>query len=294
MALSNSGKAMLTLIRNSLNIGDTFKTRDLGIGSAASLRTLLTDGYIMDLGGSPKTYKVLNTQEQITIKTDFAFYSISEWQLQTKMSYQELCDYLIRKYGQPNGNYFLTSTCKTPNDRIKRSNENLEIHHIKENIAIDLSKTDRATLHSWEYQTAKYLLYANPYEHLLLHMLIAYEYEPQEGIDNGVGIGGVLNWIAPKLLLSNNNFLHLNIEHIIQEYEQVLKNRPIYQLIQNNRKLYFLGKCLSEISEDDNTYPYPNDDISNSENFIETIHKRRDRLALAEAFRTGAVSIPKK
>ena len=290
MALSNTGKQTLALIRQSLNVGDTFKARDLKL-NAASLITLLNDGYIQDLGGKPKTYKVIETKERITIKTNFAPYSFEEWQLQITMLYQELCNYLRQKYGIPDGSYFLTDTCKTQNKRITRGTENLAIHHIKEDTAIDLSKTEQAIAHPWEYQQPQNLVYANPYEHLILHMLIAYEYQPIEGVDNAVGIGGVLNWLAPKLLVAHNNFLSLDIDYIIEQFELTLQTRPIYQNIENTRKFHKIGKMLSELSENEKDYPYPQDDISNSDSFIETIHKRTKYVLNIEAVQAGTFKL---
>ena len=45
-------------------------------------------------------------------------------------NYNEYCDFLLNKYGRVEGNYFYENF--VPNPTIKRRDENLFIHHIKE------------------------------------------------------------------------------------------------------------------------------------------------------------------
>ena len=126
-----------------------------------------------------------------------------------KLNYLELCKHLQDKYGVPSGNYFLTKSCKSKNNKITRGNDGLFLHHIKENEEIDLSKTDRATACPFEYQESKNLCYCNYLEHLILHMKIVEEYLDVElnklaesSKDNPIkylGVGGLNNHIIPEI-----------------------------------------------------------------------------------------------
>lgn len=122
-----------------------------------------------------------------------------------KLNYLDLCKHLQDKYGVPSGNYFLTKSCKTKNNKITRGNDGLFIHHIKENEEADLSKTDRATACPFEYQESQNLCYCNYLEHLILHMKIVQEYLDVAYVyENGclekfVGVGGLNNHIIPEI-----------------------------------------------------------------------------------------------
>ena len=281
MALTDKGKEVLAQLGKLYTIGDSFKTKDAQV-NAASLKSLITDGYIEDLGGKPKTYKIISLTEKITIKTDYKPYSLEEWNLQRTMSYSELCSYLRDKYGYPDGNYFLKDNCKSPNGRIKRGGENLEIHHIREDKCINLNRTEMALLCPWEYQMSDALVYANPYEHLLLHMMIAYEYERNEDTMGCVGIGGVINFIAPKLLIEGN-FLNLDIMNIIEKYENILKDRPIYSGIIMGRVAYAYNEKLQELDEDAEV-DLPLDFVISTDSFKEGVQEAKKLLIARSAF----------
>ncbi len=104
---------------------------------------------------------------------------------QLKMSYIDLVAHLIAKYGPANGNYFLTETCKSKNNKITRGNEGLFCHHIDENKAIKLSKPEFAVKHPFAYQKAERLVYCDILEHLILHIKIM-----EEPKGKSVGSGG--------------------------------------------------------------------------------------------------------
>lgn len=93
-----------------------------------------------------------------------------------KMTYSELCDYYLIKYGKAQYDYFLTSECKSVQKKNSRTKEGLEIHHIDENKNPLLSTTIHAKDAPFEYQKADRLVYVNVLEHLLLHIKI---YEEQ-------------------------------------------------------------------------------------------------------------------
>ena len=107
------------------------------------------------------------------------------------LSYEELVDKLKEKYGTPQGDYFLNETCKSVNNKIKRSNEGLYIHHIDEDKKINLSKPELASNAPFSYQKADRLVYCNILEHLILHIKIV---EKDLGAINNelVGAGGIV------------------------------------------------------------------------------------------------------
>ena len=119
-----------------------------------------------------------------------------------KLKYEELCCYLKNKYGAVNGPYFMNEGCKTKNEKIKRTNEGLFIHHIYESKAIMLSHTEYATHFPFEWQEGKNLVYCNYFEHLLLHVAIVKEYLKTEAKKTrmAVGIGGLINYIIPEII----------------------------------------------------------------------------------------------
>lgn len=104
------------------------------------------------------------------------------------MSYDDYVVYLLRKYGPAQYDYFCNESCKSKNSKNSRSSEGLFCHHIAENKEILLSTPEVARMHTFEYQKAHNLVYANYLEHLLLHIKIV-----EEDITNeGLGLGGVI------------------------------------------------------------------------------------------------------
>lgn len=105
------------------------------------------------------------------------------------MSYLEYVQYLLGKYGDVKGDYFINEN-GTPNPKIKRTKEGLEIHHIDEfeHPLLCNSRVFRLTGNDMYYQQANRLVYADSLEHLLLHIKI---YQEGYGTFGAVGIGGV-------------------------------------------------------------------------------------------------------
>ena len=89
---------------------------------------------------------------------------------QLKMTYDELVDYLLKKYGPAQYDYFCNESCKSKNSKVSRTNEGLYCHHIDENKAILLSNDKFAVNNPFEYQKANRLVYCNVLEHLILHI----------------------------------------------------------------------------------------------------------------------------
>lgn len=118
------------------------------------------------------------------------------------LNYLDLCNFLQSKYGVPSGNYFLTESCKSKNQKITRGNDGLFIHHIKENEYIQLCDPRIAVHQPFEYQKAQNLCYCNYLEHLILHFKIVQEYLIEENIlkcQCFPGIGGIINFIVPEI-----------------------------------------------------------------------------------------------
>lgn len=104
------------------------------------------------------------------------------------MSYAQLVQHLLDKYGPAKHDYFNTPECKSKSTKLSRTKEGLFCHHIAENKEILLSTPEVARMHPFEYQQKHNLVYANYIEHLLLHIKIVQEDEESRG----VGLGGVI------------------------------------------------------------------------------------------------------
>ena len=101
--------------------------------------------------------------------------------------YVTYCNYLLNKYGRVQGDYFTSSFSQ--NLAIKRRDEELFLHHIKEDTVANLSDVEVAKSNSFDYQKAENLVYANLLEHILLHIIIGEQ-------NKGLGFGGAEIMIA--------------------------------------------------------------------------------------------------
>lgn len=108
-------------------------------------------------------------------------------------TYEEFVNVLLKKYGKVKGDYFVNKQCKSKNQKIIKTNEGLNIHHIDEDKVILLGEPKIAAIMPFEYQKADRLVYANLLEHLLLHIKISQEAENNDIETIGkVGTGGVI------------------------------------------------------------------------------------------------------
>lgn len=140
------------------------------------------------------------------------------------MTYNELVDYLLKKYGPAKYNYFCTESCKSKNPKVSRTKEGVYCHHIDEDKAIMLSNDKFAKNNKFEYQKAERLVYCNVLEHLILHIKIAEE--PKNSNANKMelqGIGGAVNFICPQINDYYNGY-KFKQSHLIK----------LYSLIENN------------------------------------------------------------
>lgn len=173
---------------------------------------------------------------------------------QLKMTYDELVDYLLKKYGPAQYDYFCNESCKSKNSKVSRTNEGLYCHHIDENKAILLSNDKFAVNNPFEYQKANRLVYCNVLEHLILHIKIVEEPKNENVNQMEIqGIGGAVCFICPQIndyfngyefkqqylinifSLIENNFN--DYIYILEYFLDVVEKNPIYKLIVTKERL---------------------------------------------------------
>lgn len=144
------------------------------------------------------------------------------------MNYQQLVELMKQKYGPVPYDYFCTPSCKSVNLKNSRTYDGLEIHHIDEDKHPLLSSTRFATKSnaSWELQKAERLVYANLFEHLILHIKIC----ELNNKDFMPGIRYIANRINTYYESEELHSWHINMFEIIKnsfdDYIMILK----YQL----------------------------------------------------------------
>ena len=173
---------------------------------------------------------------------------------QLKMTYDELVDYLLKKYGPAQYDYFCNESCKFKNSKVSRTNEGLYCHHIDENKAILLSNDKFAVNNPFEYQKANRLVYCNVLEHLILHIKIVEEPKNENANQMEIqGIGGAVCFICPQIndyfngyefkqqylinifsLIENNFNDYIDI---LEYFLDVVEKNPIYKSIVTKERL---------------------------------------------------------
>ena len=123
--------------------------------------------------------------------------NLQEYEKVKEFTYLEYCDYLQKKYGKAKCDYMTRSWNK--NNQVTRTKEGLLAHHKFEDHAIMLSTKEYAMRNPFEWQLAENIVYCNYLEHLLLHILICEYPSPESNEFEAVGIGGVINFLAPEL-----------------------------------------------------------------------------------------------
>lgn len=115
-----------------------------------------------------------------------------EIEKQLNMSYNELVNYLLSKYGKAQYDYFRNERCSSVNQRVSRSSEGLFCHHIDEDKAIQLSSIKFARKNPFDYQKANRLVYCNILEHLIMHIKITLEPRHPDANERELpGLGGI-------------------------------------------------------------------------------------------------------
>ncbi|WP_311564592.1 Eco57I restriction-modification methylase domain-containing protein [Peptoniphilus duerdenii] len=123
----------------------------------------------------------------------------SVYEKMLNLSYDENVKYLLKKYGAAKHNYFKDINCAEKNKLVTRTSEGLYCHHIDEDKAILLSNNKFAAANPFDYQKANRLVYCNLLEHLLLHVKIAENPNPDANENELPGIGGAINFICKDL-----------------------------------------------------------------------------------------------
>ena len=171
----------------------------------------------------------------------------SYYESMLKMSYQDIVSALLKKYGSAKHNYFKDTACKAKNPLVTRTNEGLFCHHIDEDKAIMLCNDKFAVNNPFEYQKADRLVYCNLLEHLLLHVKIAENPNPDANENELPGIGGAINFICKDLndIYSGKEFsdewrkniadkVNDNFDDyiiILRYLWNIVEKNPIYKLI---------------------------------------------------------------
>ena len=120
--------------------------------------------------------KLIPKEESISYCIDICMESKELWE-QFDLDYCDQLLHLKKKYGLPQGNYFLKESCKSVNNKISKAKEGLYIHHDKEWNPDDfechsLSTPELALEKPFDYQLSANLTYCNLLEHFLLHVKI--------------------------------------------------------------------------------------------------------------------------
>ena len=177
-----------------------------------------------------------------------------EIQNQLKMTYSELVDYLLKKYGPAECDYFRTEACKSKNPKVSRTSEGLYCHHIDEDKAIMLCNDKFAVNNPFEYQKAERLVYCNALEHLILHIKIVEEPRNENANEMELqGIGGAINFLCPQINDYYNGYqfkqaylikIYSLIENNFDDYIDILKyfldvieKHPLYKLVISKKRL---------------------------------------------------------
>lgn len=226
--------------------------------------------------------------------------NIKEYNEIKNLNYEEYCNYLDKKHGQPVAKYGSVKNNKT-------ESEGLVIHHKREDRAVMLSNANHAKFFPKEYQNKENLVYCDLLEHLHLHILIAEfsrgrdiippkPYTEAFGADRlDVGVGGVVNHIAPML---NNFYKHPEdktnrkmYENISQDQEtfNILMNRfynisPLYKMLYNTDR----EKAFLELPVKDLKIVWKNGNIAHKK-----IKKYLDTLATDEERKEKQIVIEK-
>ena len=182
----------------------------------------------------------------------------SEVKKELNMTYKELVEHLLKKYGPSEYDYFSNESCKSRNPKISRTSEGLYCHHIDEDKAILLSKDKFAKISPWEYQKADRLVYCNVLEHLILHIKIVEEPQNLNANEDEIqGLGGVIT-ICPEIndffngysfqkhyLIDIFKVVKTNFEvyiEILKYFFNIIDKRPLY-------KKYITRESISRASD---------------------------------------------
>jgi len=178
-----------------------------------------------------------------TIDRRTKYMNMEEYEKIKDCNYFEYCNYLHKKYGIPQGSYFLTPSCKSKNKKISRGNEGLYLHHITE-YKEALLCVKGASLMPFEWQEGKNLVYCNLLEHLLLHTMIAEETFISNRLKTG--FDGATFFIIPELNDVYSGFKS-KIEWLITAHNLIKNEEKVYlQIIKRFQICHFFRSIYNE------------------------------------------------
>lgn len=162
-----------------------------------------------------------------------------EFERVKNMTYWEYCDYLQSKYGIGACDYFNENW--SPKTKCKRTKEGLFAHHKAEMYVPQLSDKKQAQNYPFEWQTAKWIVYCDYLEHLLLHIMICKAPEPLKK-NKYVGVVGITCYLAPTLFqLYSGDVPTTGWQAIC--YDRVKNDKDVYmELLKIFFELYCSGK----------------------------------------------------
>ena len=99
--------------------------------------------------------------------------TLEELTAEMQMSYYDLQQYLLQKYGPAQYDFFHNEQCKSKNKRVRRTSEGLFCHHMDEDKGSCLCDPSQAAYQPFAWQKKERLVYCNILEHLVLHIKIA-------------------------------------------------------------------------------------------------------------------------
>ena len=113
-----------------------------------------------------------------------------------QMTYDDLQQYLIQKYGAAQYDYFATPECRSKNKKVTRTGEGLYCHHMDEDKGGSLGNPSQARMQPYAWQRKERLVYCNILEHLILHIKIAVlrqksAMEKPDDVNNFFTTGGI-------------------------------------------------------------------------------------------------------
>ena len=165
------------------------------------------------------------------------------------MTYSQIVEKLLSKYGKVPYDYSVSEDCKTKNRKNSRTSEGLFCHHIDEDKAILLANDKYAIKNPFDYQKADRLVYCNFLEHLLLHIKIVEEPRNANANKNELpGIGGAVNFLVKQIndfyngTIYTQEYLAIATKVIENDYNSyivmlqhlwnIIKSKPEYSFIQ--------------------------------------------------------------
>ena len=169
------------------------------------------------------------------------------------LSYAELVELLLKKYGRAMHSYFTDESCTRKNRKVSRTNEGLYCHHIDENQYSWLSNENYAKNYPFQHQLASRLVYCNYLEHVLLHILI-FEESTQDTEKHNIllGVNGLCAFMIKQLNDLYNGY-EFKLEWMKKTTSVIANDYDIY--------LALLNRLWNDIQDQGLTIIIPKEDL---------------------------------